>query len=176
MSHGIPNDVDMSDGGYIFKDTGTQLQHLISDKEWGLLNRADQTKYKWVPDTKTVPGESLGKRRERLATCPQCGKILSKAEQKSVHTCNRTIFHDISDRAKADLLPFVTARMERAKERVVRLKATIDRQAEELKSKDKIIACQYSNAVDYANERNEAREEVARLKAELKKRTHLLED
>ena len=144
--HNIKPDVDMSDGGYEFKAA------------------------------ETVPGESLGKRRERLATCPHCGKILSKAEQKSVHTCNRTIFHDISDRAKADLLPFVTARMERAKERVVRLKATIDRQAEELKSKDKIIARQYSNAVDYANERNEAREEVARLKAELKKRTHLLED
>ena len=47
---------------------------------------------------------------------------------------------------------------------------------EELKSKDKRIAFEHENAVDYANERNEAREEIARLRAELEKRTHLLED
>ena len=45
-----------------------------------------------------------------------------------------------------------------------------------IEDQDKRIEFSHENAVSYADERNEARDEIARLKAELKKRTHLLED
>ena len=115
MSKGkIEDDIDMSDGGYTFK-AGTQLQHEISDEEFlrmavrtccaclhiefqpeSLVNGLKRERWlcnlcnaEFVRKPQTIPGETLGDRQDRMEQNDKLQKNINRLQQlvdKATHT------------------------------------------------------------------------------------------